>query len=177
MTALQARGHSYLTTSLQPEKQAISCPSTPTSASTSSEARKMATAARDASRKLQVGRSEATLFCLVLTDSDVSQALPSEARTAALLRVADALEREQQAILSANALDVTAAESENVAAPLLNRLRLKPSKIAQLAAGIRSIANNEEPLAELLWKLEIAEVCGQICCHMYVLQVRHVRYF
>ena len=47
---------------------------------------------------------------------------------------------------------------------LLERLVLKPAKIEQLAAGIRAIAAQQEPLRKLLSKTEVAEgVCVCVC--------------
>ena len=62
------------------------------------------------------------------------------------MRIADELEAHEAAILDANAVDVTAAERRHIDATLLQRLRLKPAKLRTLAAGIRAIAAQEEPL-------------------------------
>ncbi len=62
------------------------------------------------------------------------------------MRIADELEANEAAILDANAVDVTAAERRHIDATLLQRLRLKPAKLRTLAAGIRAIAAQEEPL-------------------------------
>ncbi|GIL65027.1 hypothetical protein Vafri_18880 [Volvox africanus] len=105
-------------------------------AAAASSARDMAVRARAASRKLQ--------------------AMSSQERSAALLRVADALVAAQEDILKANALDVSEATGR-ITDSLLQRLVLKPAKIAQLAEGIRAIAAQEEPLGKLLRKVEVAE--------------------
>ncbi|GLI60859.1 hypothetical protein VaNZ11_003074 [Volvox africanus] len=105
-------------------------------AAAASSARDMAVRARAASRKLQ--------------------AMSSQERSAALLRVADALLAAQEDILKANALDVSEATGR-ITDSLLQRLVLKPAKIAQLAEGIRAIAAQEEPLGKLLRKVEVAE--------------------
>ncbi|KXZ44728.1 hypothetical protein GPECTOR_63g53 [Gonium pectorale] len=101
-----------------------------------SSARDLAVRARAASRKLQ--------------------ALSSEERSAALLRVADGLLAAQDDILKANAQDVAEATGR-ISESLLQRLVLKPAKIAQLAEGIRAIAAQEEPLGRMLRKVEVAE--------------------
>lgn len=65
-----------------------------------------------------------------------------------LLRIADALEANQNLILSENEADVTAAEGL-IDDSLMQRLKLKPQKVAQLAAGIRAIAAKDEPIRQV----------------------------
>ncbi len=77
------------------------------------------------------------------------------ARAAALERVADALETEQDALLAANARDLAA--SEGLAPALAARLKLTPVKLATLAAGIRQVARSPEPLDRVLRRTELAE--------------------
>lgn len=59
--------------------------------------------------------------------------------------------------MAENAKDIEASSQANVADALLQRLILKPNKIAQLAHGIRAIAKQEEPIGRLLNRTEIAE--------------------
>lgn len=40
---------------------------------------------------------------------------------------------------------------------LMQRLKLKPEKIKQLGAGLRSIAGQEEPIGKTLSRLEVAQ--------------------
>jgi delta-1-pyrroline-5-carboxylate synthetase len=84
-------------------------------------------------------------------------ALPSEDRAAILLRIADALESRIEEIMAANQRDLTAATG-NIDEQLLQRLVLKPKKVAQLADGIRQLANMDEPIGNILSRTEIAEV-------------------
>ncbi|GFR42079.1 hypothetical protein Agub_g2875, partial [Astrephomene gubernaculifera] len=105
-------------------------------AAAASSARDMAVRAREASRRLQ--------------------ALSSQQRSELLLRVADALVAAQDEILQANAADVADSQGR-ISDSLMQRLVLKPAKIAQLAEGIRAIAAQEEPLGRLLRKVEVAE--------------------
>lgn len=70
----------------------------------------------------------------------------AQKREAILQRIASDLEAHEAAILEANAVDVAAAERRHIDATLLQRLRLKPAKLKTLAAGIRAIAAQEEPL-------------------------------
>jgi len=52
--------------------------------------------------------------------------------------------------------DVAEAQGK-ISDSLLQRLILKPQKIAQLAAGIRSIAAQDEPIRHVLSRMEVAE--------------------
>ncbi|CAI7832717.1 unnamed protein product [Closterium sp. NIES-54] len=102
-----------------------------------SAARDMAVAARDASRKLQ--------------------ALSQEKRKEILLNVADALVKREEEIIEQNNHDVRLAEIHRVAPALIQRLKLKPGRINQLAEGIRAIAEMPDPIAETLACTEVAE--------------------
>ena len=66
-------------------------------------------------------------------------------REAILEKVAAAIEANKDHILAENEADVRAAEGK-IDAHLMNRLRLKPQKLQQLAKGIRAIAAQDEPL-------------------------------
>lgn len=90
-------------------------------------------------------------------DDDEKQALSSDERAELLNRIADALEANESAILEENLLDIAAAEEANTEPALLNRLKLKPGKIAQLAEGARQIADMDEPIARTISKMEVAE--------------------
>ena len=52
---------------------------------------------------------------------------------------------------------LAAAEAGGVEAALLNRLRMKPGKVAQLAEGARTIAAQEEPIGRTLRKTLVAD--------------------
>ena len=98
----------------------------------------LARKARDASRKLQQ--------------------LPSRERAALLRAVANALERRESEIQAANDEDLRRAESsDDVEEALLQRLKLKPGKVKQLADGARAIANMEEPIGKPLSAMELAK--------------------
>lgn len=90
------------------------------------EAREAAIRARAASRQLQ--------------------ALPTAARQAVLERIACALESSEAEIMAANAKDVELSTAAGVEDALMQRLKLKPEKIQQLARGVRAIAAQEEPI-------------------------------
>ncbi|CAL8465060.1 g4595 [Coccomyxa elongata] len=100
-------------------------------------ARDCATAARNASRKLQ--------------------SLPTETRVKILRKIADDLYSNEQLIIERNMRDVAAAERKKIDPTLMQRLRLKPAKIRTLVQGIRAIADQEEPLRKVQSKVEITE--------------------
>jgi glutamate-5-semialdehyde dehydrogenase len=76
-------------------------------------------------------------------------ALTGEARNAALLAMADALEAGQEAILAANARD-TAAARGRISDVMIDRLTLSPARIAAMAEGIRQVAALPDPVDALL---------------------------
>ena len=80
-----------------------------------------------------------------------------EARRKALLNVADALEANEKFILAENAKDVAAAEKTDLPKATLQRLVLKPGKIAQLARGCRTLAESPDPIGRVLRRTRVAE--------------------
>lgn len=70
-------------------------------------------------------------------------------RNAALLAMADALERRTEEILSANALDVEAARA-SISDVMIDRLRLFEARIAAMADAVRKVASLPDPLGRLL---------------------------
>mmetsp|Transcript_32472 Transcript_32472/g.65797 ORF Transcript_32472/g.65797 Transcript_32472/m.65797 type:complete len:514 (+) Transcript_32472:121-1662(+) len=107
------------------------------SLSVSDEARNSATAARDEARKLQ--------------------ALSYGERQVVLNSVADALIERKAELLEANAIDLAAAERNSVGLPLVRRLKLTDEKLSTLAAGIRQIAEQPDPLGVVKSKRELAD--------------------
>lgn len=59
--------------------------------------------------------------------------------------------------MAENLLDIAAAEQANCEPALLNRLKLKPGKIKQLADGARQIGAMDEPIARQISKMEVAD--------------------
>lgn len=84
------------------------------------------------------------------------QALSTEDRVKILNSIADEIEANEAAIMEENKADVEAATG-TISDSLLQRLILKPAKIAQLADGIRAIARQEEPIGKLLSRTELAD--------------------
>ena len=62
---------------------------------------------------------------------------PETRRTAALIAIADAIDRSQSEILAANAADLAAS---NVAGPMRDRLMLDAARVGKLSAAVREVA-------------------------------------
>ena len=77
----------------------------------------------------------------------------TDAKNRALLAMASELLAEQEAILSANALDLEAARG-TVSDVMLDRLALDPGRIAGMAEGIRQVAALPDPVGEELARVE-----------------------
>jgi glutamate-5-semialdehyde dehydrogenase len=71
-------------------------------------------------------------------------------KNALLLAMASALEKRQETILSANILDMEAAQKANLDSALLDRLLLAPERIANMAQAVREIAALKEPVGRVL---------------------------
>ncbi|KAF6996170.1 hypothetical protein CFC21_012543 [Triticum aestivum] len=115
--------------------------------------REMAVAARDCSRRLQN--------------------LTSEERKKILVDVADALEANEDLIRSENEADLAAAHEAGYESALVSRLTLKPGKIASLAKSVRTLANMEDPINEILKRTEVADglVLEKTSCPLGVLLI------
>ncbi len=68
------------------------------------------------------------------------------AKNEALLTAADLLVKQADEICAANAIDVQRAETDGTPAPLIDRLRLSPTRIDAMADGLRQIASRPDPV-------------------------------
>jgi len=73
-----------------------------------------------------------------------------EERDAGLMAAADGLEQAVATILLANATDVERAQAAGTSPTVIDRLRLTPSRIESMAAGLRQVAGLPDPLGEIL---------------------------
>jgi glutamate-5-semialdehyde dehydrogenase len=81
-----------------------------------------------------------------------SRALASastETKDAALLAAADLLLDRHAEILSANEVDVAAAEASGTSATVVDRLRLSDARLQSMAAGLRQVAGLADPVGEV----------------------------
>ena len=72
------------------------------------------------------------------------------AKDAALLAMADALEAALDEVLAANAEDVRRAEADGAPANIVDRLRLTPERVRDMAAGLRQVAALPDPVGEVV---------------------------
>ena len=90
-------------------------------------------------------------------------AMSAERKNKALQQIAISLVERQAEIIKANREDLARSESENLAEPLLKRLKFDETKIADVVEGIQSLIGLEDPvgrtlLAELDDDLELYRV-------------------
>ncbi|MEK1853434.1 MAG: glutamate-5-semialdehyde dehydrogenase [Phyllobacterium sp.] len=79
----------------------------------------------------------------------LSVALPTQ-KTAALRAMADAIDRRLPEILAANKLDMANGQNAGMAASLLDRLKLDDKRIAGISESIRTIADLEDPVGDVI---------------------------
>ena len=77
----------------------------------------------------------------------------SETRNLALEKIAQGLEKNAESILEANALDIQQAKGA-IGDVMIDRLRLTPARIADMAKGVREVAALPDPLARTLEQVE-----------------------
>ncbi|MBZ9859691.1 glutamate-5-semialdehyde dehydrogenase [Mesorhizobium sp. CA12] len=70
----------------------------------------------------------------------------TRAKNDALVAMAEAILRNEQAILDANAIDTSNGEEAGLSGSFMDRLKLNPSRIKAMADGIREIAALEDPV-------------------------------
>jgi len=81
----------------------------------------------------------------------------TDVKNSALSRIAGALKQHSDAIVSANRDDLAAAEKNNLAVPLLKRLKFDEGKIADVCAGIESLIKLDDPVGKTITATELDE--------------------
>lgn len=81
--------------------------------------------------------------------ADVLASADTAAKDAALHAIADAIERDAATILAANAEDLERARERGLDAALLDRLELTPARVVGMAAGLRGVAAQSDPVGQL----------------------------
>ena len=74
--------------------------------------------------------------------------LSTEQKNSALLAMAEALEKNQAEIISANSEDVSAAKEKGTRTNMIDRLTLTPERISAMAEGLRQTAKLEDPIGK-----------------------------
>src|SRR5262245_23754215 len=77
-------------------------------------------------------------------------ALDGATKVAALKRIAARIRENRQALLDANKLDVEAAQKAEIAAALVERLKLNDKRIESMAAGVEQIASQVDPVGQVI---------------------------
>ncbi|MEM6692120.1 MAG: glutamate-5-semialdehyde dehydrogenase [Planctomycetota bacterium] len=77
-------------------------------------------------------------------------AIDTEVKNRWLFSSADALLEHTASILSANQVDLDAAQENNLTDSMIDRLRLNPERLEGIAAGLREIAALADPVGEVL---------------------------
>ncbi len=75
---------------------------------------------------------------------------PARARNAALVDLADRIDRSHATLLEANARDLASAAANGLTAPEVDRLTLTRERLAHLADSVRQVAALPDPLGEIL---------------------------
>ena len=83
--------------------------------------------------------------------------LSLEQRNAALTAIAESIQAHSAEIFAANELDLAAAAEENLAAPLLSRLKFSESKAERVTDGLHALAKLPDPLNKVQYANELAE--------------------
>ncbi|CDX23210.1 gamma-glutamylphosphate reductase [Mesorhizobium plurifarium] len=74
----------------------------------------------------------------------------TKAKNDALVAMADAILRNEQAILDANAIDMSNGEEAGLSGSFMDRLKLDTSRIKAMADGIREIAALKDPVGDVI---------------------------
>ena len=91
----------------------------------------------------------------VKEDSFLMASLSEEMRNDALDAMADALQQNKAAIFEANRRDLEAAQRNDLAGPLVSRLKFDEQKLQGCIAGIQELVDLEDPLFRDLLKREL----------------------
>ncbi len=75
--------------------------------------------------------------------------LTAERKNSALLRTADALERDKEKILSANLKDVEKAEKDGMSPPLVDRLTINEKRFGSIVESIKKVVSLEDPIGRV----------------------------
>ncbi|MHC5118743.1 MAG: glutamate-5-semialdehyde dehydrogenase [Planctomycetota bacterium] len=93
--------------------------------------------------------------CLARRASIRLAAARTNAKNQALEQIRKALLENADAIIEANQKDLTQAEKDNLAAPLLKRLKFDQSKIKDVCDGIESLIGIDDPVGKTLTATEL----------------------
>ena len=75
---------------------------------------------------------------------------PSATKAKALMAAADAITAQAEAIIAANARDLDYGRDKGLTPAMMDRLMLDASRIAAIAAGLRAVAQQDDPVGRVL---------------------------
>ena len=78
----------------------------------------------------------------------------TDEKNAALLAIADSLEKNRAAIVAANGIDLALAKEAGISPAMLDRLTLTPARFDAMVAGVRHVATLPDPVGETIWTRE-----------------------
>ena len=76
--------------------------------------------------------------------------MPTDMKNNALTAISRALETKKEMIIAANQADLENAAKDNLAAPLLKRLKFQEDKITDAIAGLNSVIGLDDPVGTTL---------------------------
>ncbi|NES02617.1 MAG: glutamate-5-semialdehyde dehydrogenase [Okeania sp. SIO2F4] len=102
-----------------------------------------------------------------------SAVLSTEAKNQAIEAVAQALEKAAPKIITANQLDCKIAETDGIAKPLYNRLKMDEAKLKSAIAGLRNVATLTDPVGmiQIHRELDAGLILKRITCPLGVVGV------
>lgn len=101
------------------------------------------------------------------------QAIDEHTKRKALQNIKQALQTHKESIFKANQLDLALSEQQNVAMPILKRLRFDEAKLQDVLEGIDSLIHMEEPVGKVQMQTELDEdlILTRISCPIGVIGV------
>ena len=94
---------------------------------------------------------------------------PTAVKNRALLSMAEGLESGRREILAANQRDIREARTKGIGEALLDRLLLNPSRIHEMALGLRDVAKLPDPVGEMIRRWSRPKI-GRASCRERVCQ-------
>lgn len=100
-------------------------------------------------------------------------AIDGDKKNEALKTIAKALDAHKDEIQKANALDLENSQKEQVAMPILKRLKFDESKIKDVIAGIESLCGLQDPVGTVQLKTELDDelILTRVACPIGVIGV------
>ena len=94
-------------------------------------------------------REEIELLCASAKEASLKLALKSsEDKNAALLKIAEKLKEEEEKIIDANKLDLSAAEENGVPSAMLDRLSITPERIDGICRSLVTLTELDDPVGK-----------------------------